>query len=251
MNTRRTDIVNLINEKGKVSFKDLKAAFPDVSDMTLRRDLESLDQEKKIIRVYGGARSAGMLIGMESKLSERAMNNGWQKQQIAEKTLPLLTPNCAIYIDSGTTTLELAKRMPDFDIIVFTGSLGVALELAHLEKVKVNLFGGRLNRRSLCVPGNERLEEELNDVNLSYAFFGVTGFLDSRGFTCGDEKEYRLKKMIAQRADKNVVLMDTSKLGIASTYTFATLDNIDIIVSDGNLPARQIQTFQKRGIEVL
>lgn len=250
MNNRKNEIVEFVNQHGSVSFKEIKDLFPNVSDMTLRRDLDALDQEHALVRVHGGAKSIGTIVGAEDLFSNRAVAHIDEKRSIAQKALSCIMPGCAVFFDSGSTIAELAKILPDESIIIFTGNLAAISDMARLQKPQIYIVSGRLNTQSLCVSGTNSMEL-LHDININYAFFGTTGYSESRGFTCGTEEEYKLKKEIVKRSDKVIVLMDSSKVGISSIYTYATDENVDVVVSDGKLPVRIVERFQRNGVEVL
>ena len=113
MEMRRDAIVQLINENGTVSFAQIKKAFPNVSEMTLRTDLKILDEEKKILRVHGGAKSVQVIIGTDDFLNRKSVRNIPEKQEIAKKALALLHPDTTFFLDSGSTATVLARQIPD------------------------------------------------------------------------------------------------------------------------------------------
>lgn len=250
MEERRQMIIDLINELGFVSFADLKKHIPNVSDMTLRRDLEYLDHAKQIIRIHGGAKSLDIVIGTEDFYVNRSVRNIELKRQIASKARTLFTPGSVIFIDSGSTTTEFCRVIPDEKCTIFTNSISCAFELARLSQVKVYILGGILNSPSLSMNGSRSLEF-LENVNFSTVFFGVTGYSNIRGFTCGEEEEFKLKKSILHKSDKAVMLMDSSKVGIVSTFTFATMKDVDVIVSDGNLSSSVVRQADQLGVEII
>ena len=143
MEQRREKIVSLINREGSVSFTKLKENFHQVSEMTLRRDLEYLDRNKRIIRTHGGARSVEVLIGTDDLYLKRTTRNADEKKIIAEKAVSLVQENTTIFLDSGSTCTEFARHMPDGPYMIFTTSLSGALELARLQQAQV---GGVLRR---------------------------------------------------------------------------------------------------------
>ena len=112
MSQRREKMVEMINRERSVSFAQLKQFFHPASDMTLRRDLEYLDREKRIIRTHGGARSVEVLAGTDDLYLRRSTRNAAGKRAIAQKAAALLQPNAAIFLDSGTTCTEFAKVIP-------------------------------------------------------------------------------------------------------------------------------------------
>ena len=99
MESRRNAIVELINKNGTVSFTQIKNAFPDVSEMTLRTDLKALDAAKRIVRIHGGAKSVQVVIGTDDFMNKRSVRNIQAKQRIAKKALTLLQPNTNIFLD--------------------------------------------------------------------------------------------------------------------------------------------------------
>ncbi len=249
MEQRRNAIVKLVDSQGSVSFSQLKAAFPQVSDMTLRTDLKALDQSKRIVRVHGGAKSVQQVIGTDDLLGHRMQRNTAAKETIARKALELLHPNTTIYIDSGSTTTALARIIPDENYLIFTNALSCATELSRLTASEITIPGGQLNRFSMSVCGIQSILE-MSKVNVDLMFLGVTCYSPETGFTCGVEKEAKLKQAVLNRSGQVVVLMDSTKLGRKSTYTICDLQDVDIIVSDGNLPADFLAQCEKLGVTV-
>ena len=113
MEQRREQIVDLVNQSGSISFAQLKEKIPQISEMTLRTDLKALDEAKRIVRVYGGAKSVDVVIGTDGMLSRRLVRNIEAKQLITQKALKLIRRDTTIYLDSGSTTTMLASHMPD------------------------------------------------------------------------------------------------------------------------------------------
>lgn len=250
METRRNAIVELINEKGTVSFSQLKEAFSQVSEMTLRTDLKYLDETRRILRIHGGARSVQVLAGTDDTLNRKSIRNIPEKQKIAEKALTLVRADTTVFLDSGSTTTVLAKQFPDQSLLIYTTGLSCATELAALERPIVMLPGGRLNRFSQSVYGFSAIKE-LERVNFHQAFLGVMGFHIDAGFTCGNSDEAYLKAAAIRQSHQVVVLMDSSKVGVKSSFCFGTLSDVDVIVSDGNLPKDFLEQCRRYDVTVL
>ncbi len=250
MEMRRNAIVELINENGTVTFAQLKEAFPQVSEMTLRTDLKLLDEARKILRIHGGARSVQVLIGTDDFLNRKSVRNIPQKQKIAEKALSLLRPDTTIFLDSGSTATMFARQFPDQSNLIYTTGLSCATELAELTHPLVMLPGGKLNRYSQSVFGYQAIRE-LERVNFHQAFLGVTGFHMDAGFTCGIYEEAVLKQTAAGQSDQVIALMDSSKIGVKSSFRFCSLEEIDIVVSDGRLPGDFLAECERRHVTVL
>lgn len=230
---RRSGIVEMVNAEGSVSFSQLKKAFPHVSEMTLRTDLKSLDEERLIVRIHGGARSVGYVIGTDDLLANRTSRKAEEKALIASKAIDLLRPDTTIFLDSGSTTTALARAMPDMRLLVFTNSITVVSELARLEKVQAFVIGGRLNRFSMSLHGSQAIDA-IKKLSFDQLFLGVTSYQQGNGLTCGSDEEAALKRTCIQQSEQVVALMDSSKIGRRSTFSICDLDDIDIVVTDGD-----------------
>ncbi|MBS6643015.1 MAG: DeoR/GlpR transcriptional regulator [Clostridiaceae bacterium] len=250
MEERRKAIVELINAQGFVPFAELKEHFPNVSEMTLRRDLEYLDRTKKIVRIHGGAKSLDVLIRTEDFFANRSVCHIEEKRLIASKAITLLEPGSVIFIDSGSTATEFCRNFPDGTYTIFTNSISCAYELASLSQAKIHILGGQLNNTSLSIIGS-RTTAYLETINFSTAFFGVTGYSNTRGFTCGEEEEFKLKTTILRKSERVVMMMDSSKVGIVSTFTFATMQDASIIVSDGRLNPATLRQAEQFHVKVI
>lgn len=250
METRRTAIVDLINERGTVSFAQLKDVFPNVSEMTLRTDLKVLDESRRILRIHGGAKSVQVLIGTDDFLHRKSVRNIPQKQKIAEKALTLLRPDTTVFLDSGSTVTVFARQFPDQSNLIYTTGLSCATELADLSKPTVMLPGGRLNRYSQSVFGFSAIRE-LEGVNFHQAFLGITGYHGAGGFSCGIRDEALLKQTAVRQSDQVIVLMDSSKIGVKCSFNICGLDAVDMIVSDGMLPEDFLEECERHQVEVL
>ena len=246
---RQRAIVQLVNEKGSVPFSVIQECFPDVSGMTLRRDLEALDKRNELIRIHGGAKSINCVMYPEDDYNTRIVNNVEQKQRIARTAVAMLRPEMTVYIDSGTTAVEFSKAFPDDDYLIYTHGLHCGLELSKLEKPEIHLVGGKLSRISLSIVGSNAVYC-LDNINFDMVFLSAGAYSSSRGFTCRGEEESYLRKAVIQRAEKVVMLMDSSKVGKMSSYTLATLDDIDVLITDRGIDDQTLEEFRAHGIEV-
>ena len=248
--SRRSAIVTLINEKGEVTFTQLKEAFPNVSDMTLRTDLKNLDDSKRIVRVHGGARSVDVVVGTDDFMSRRSIRNVDAKKAIVLKAKEMIVPGTAVFLDSGSTTTMLAAELDDQPNLIVTSSVSCAMELARLEKPKVMVPGGSLNRYSLSICGSQGIGE-LQKMTFDLAFMGVTTYDEESGFACNVYEESQLKQTVINKALKTIVLMDSTKVGKHSTFTFGSLKDVDAVISDGSLPESFLAACRENNVEVI
>lgn len=246
---RRNEITSLINEKGEITFADLKEAFPNVSDMTLRTDLKNLDEEKRIVRIYGGAKSVEVVVGTDDYLGRRSIRNVEAKKEIAIKAKEMIHPGMTIFLDSGSTTTMLASVLEDQANLIVTSSISCAMELAKLSKPKVMVPGGFLNRYSMSICGIQGIKE-LQNMSFDLAFIGVTSYSEDFGFSCNVHEETVLKQSVLKQAKKKVILMDSSKLDRQSTFSISTLRDVDAVISDGRLTASFLKTCEENQVIV-
>lgn len=250
MEQRRNMIVELVNQSGNISFAQLKNKIPQISEMTLRTDLKALDEAKRIVRVHGGAKSVDVVIGTDDMLSRRQVRNIEAKQQIVNKAKQFLRRDTTIFLDSGSTTTMLASCIPDQSSLIYTNSLTCAVELGRLTKPSVYLLGGKINQYSMSVCGIHTIQE-VQRINFDQAFVGVTSYFDQTGFNCGVDEEAVLKKTVMQQAEQVILLMDSSKIGVKSTYTFCNLSDVDIVISNDSLPEEFLEECEKCGVQVI
>ncbi len=246
MNTiRREKMLELIEKNSVVTIKELQSLFPEVSLMTIHRDLDTLESHGLITKHRGGVKSVRCIGDIEFNI--RLQNNNSGKLVMAKKALSLISPHTSIFLDAGTSTLFLAKQLPDIHLNIITTSPGIALELCRLSNSTVTLCGGTLNRNNQAIFGNTALEM-LNFINIDTAFIGVSGASLEAGFTCGAEGDMLVKRKVIERARKSVVMCDEEKLKTIMSYTFANMQDVDCIVSDKPLPEEYAEAAEKSGV---
>lgn len=246
---RRERIVEFVNKEEQISFTQLKQEFPDISEMTLRTDLKTLDEQGLIIRIYGGARSVGHVAGRENVLSQRVEKNPELKKEIAAKAVTLLKGKSSVFIDSGSTTTLFCKMIPNEFRQIYTSSISGAAELSLLDKPNVYIPGGRINKGAVSVTGAQAVQD-VQKCHFEICFLGVTSFSPDFGFCCEAKDDALLKEAAAEKSDYVVVLMDSSKFGFTNTHSFLGLDKVDAIVTDQFMSEEHKEFFKKRDILV-
>ena len=154
MKDRLLSIKEFIDKNGKVTLHELECAFSGVSSMTLRRDLNRLEEDNSIIRISGGAISVNTVLrAKEEDFSERIVYNTAEKLEIADKAVKLVEPNSCVFIDGGSTTTYFARALPDENYYVLTNALVIAETILRKEKPLVALLGGDLRRNNFITVG--------------------------------------------------------------------------------------------------
>ena len=247
---RRESIRKYIQEKGEVQLKELEIKYPNVSSMTLRRDLAYLENEGYIIRTRGGAIPVNRLaVNGEDIYSLRAKENIEEKMKVAQKAVTLIETGRSIFIDSGTTMMCLAKLLPDDHLSIITSGPNIGMEIIKHHKPSVVLIGGQLSRNTLSTSGMNSLNF-IKDINIDIAFMATSGFSLESGFTSGNFNECELKKNIIQKARKTVMLMDDKKIDKNMPFTFATLEDIDILVCNTALRDDIVRAAKEAHVEI-
>lgn len=247
---RREKILNLLRENGTVMFKDLEKRFPDVSGMTLRRDIAFFENLGEVVRIRGGARYVRTLGGQEDVYALRAVKNQELKDRIARIAVRYFETRRSIYLDAGSTVMSLARAMPDSAYSILTPAPNIAMEVSKRYKPAVTIIGGLINRNNLSVSGMQT-EQFTRTLNVDIAFITSSAFSPKNGFTCGYYSEAELKNSMIGKAEKTVILMDSTKFGKSMPFTFASMENIDVLITDSRPEPEVLELAQRYGVSVV
>ncbi len=248
---RRKWIGEQLAERPFISLDELFRQFPEVSQMTIRRDLDYFEKKGEAIKVRGGARSAKFITEQSDNPYAQRMNvNIHAKITVAKKAAEFLETGRSIFIDSGSTLQQMIPFIDNGHFTFTTTSPQTALELCRIGKGSVNLVGGRLDRDYQAVSGPQAMHF-LQDVNIDIAFLCPSGLSKESGFTGGNYAECDLKKAVIAKARKVVMLMDSSKADKSLPYTFSGLSDVDVLICDSPLPESLKDAASDAGTEVI
>ena len=243
---RRQEILSLVNEYGTIDFFEIRRRFPDVSEVTLRKDLSYLDETQKIMRTHGGAKS----IPSALNYYYRSSINIHEKQEIAKKAAALINEGDSIFISAGTTCAELAKVLPEYPLCVCSDGVYTVSNIANQSNISVELLGGEVDLNIMRVEGPTVLNR-LENKHFSLAFIGAFSIHPELGFSHGSSMTTAILERVIENSEKNVVLADSEKFNFAFTQHRIPLEHIDCIVTDGNIPKEYQLAFQSKGITVI
>ena len=232
---RQARILERVREDGAVRVADLVREL-GVSDMTVRRDLEILDDRGLVEKVHGGATSVEGSALFEPTFATKSSLQQSEKDAIAVSAASLVEPGMAIALSAGTTTYALAQRLVDIPrITVVTNSIRVTDVLHH---------GGRADQ-TIILTGGVRTRSEalvgpfavaaLRTVHVDLVFVGVHGMDPHSGFTCPNLSEAETDRALIEAARHLVVVADHTKWGVIGISSIARLDQADVLVTDGGL----------------
>ncbi len=249
MNQIRLDrMKSYIEQKNIVTIKELQVLFPEVSLMTVHRDLDALVEAGTVVKFRGGAKSVRH--SGDPEFNVRIGENNAGKLAIAQKAMELLQPHSSVFLDASTTNLMLARSLPDMNLNIVTTGPSIALELCRLHNPVVTLCCGTINRKNLALSGQNTLEM-LDKINIDLAFIGVSGCSVEAGFTCGTESDMLVKRMVIQKARTSVVMCSHDKLKCLMPYTFARLSDVDYLISDEPMPEPFRAAAKAAGLKLL
>jgi DeoR family fructose operon transcriptional repressor len=256
---RQQRIEQILVEEGRVAVVDLARRF-DVTTETVRRDLGVLEEAGSLVRVHGGAVAKDADSTSEPTVIERAGRHGAAKNAIAERALTALGPGFhgSVFIDAGTTTAAVAAGLSERlsavqpsgrPIEAVTHSLTIAPALAATDDVSLTVIGGRIRGITAAAVGVETVNA-IRRLRPDVAFIGTNGVSAEFGLSTPDPDEASVKSAIVQSARRVIVVADASKHDRELLVTFASLEDIDVLVTDAEPPAALGAALADAGVEV-
>ncbi|MDR3138321.1 MAG: DeoR/GlpR family DNA-binding transcription regulator [Treponema sp.] len=250
---RRKDIVEKITEFKTVKVRDLISEY-HVSIETIRRDLEFLEEQGYLQRVYGGAVLRGYYGRAEPERKHREMTNSREKQAIGKKAASLISNGDSVFIDYGTTTVEMVRQLGDKkDLTVLTNAVLVAQELARVAQNtsgwRIILLGGEIRENELTVSG-ALTDSNLKNFYLAKTVIGIGGIDLEAGVTNYYFQEASTHRLAVERADTVIGLADYSKFAVTTLNHICPADKLDILVTDWTVPDAVLEEYRALGITV-
>lgn len=242
---RKQLIVKQVNIHTRLLFADLVKLI-DVSEDTIRRDVNELAEEGQLIRIKGGAMSAAYHIGDDSKTYAR--NN---KLVIADKTLSLLKDDMIVLIGGGTTIREFVKKIPTTLRATFlTVNPLTAVELLDKPLIKTIMIGGQISAYSQMTVSGE-VFEYLANIKANLCIVGINAIDVNKGLTDSDWETIQVKKAMIKAADKVAVLTIAEKLNSSMQMKIADVADIDYLITELPPDSVELEGYKAKGVVVL
>lgn len=246
---RRDKILQKINNKGSVRVDELSKEF-DVSTVTIRNDLEFFEEKGLIHRTYGGALLRNNVYN-DPSLEEKKKLNVDEKRRIGEYAAGMVKDGESIILDSGTTTREIALRLKGKkDLTIMTNAINIALELTGVSNLNLMLTGGVLRDKSYSLVGPEA-ERVMQNYYFDKLFLGVDGMDFEHGLTTPNPLEAQLNRIMVERSNSVIAVMDSSKFNRHSFSFICDLGPIETIITDKNIPTDFEEKLKRRDIRVV
>lgn len=245
---RRAQIADLVKQQRTVNNAELMERF-GISIETVRRDLDYLEQEGVLRKVYGGA-VVNMSLSSEPEYENRTQMHSPQKQAIAREAAKLIQPGDSVYLGVGTTVQAMVPYMKSIGkLTVFTNAVRTAVELSELPDCTVILTGGQLRSKELTLSGFPA-EENLVHFNVDKAFIGIGGITE-KGITDFHIGEAQLHRQLVMNARQSVALADSTKLGVRAMNNVCTLEQISLVITDSNAHKQSVAELKASGAKII
>jgi DeoR family transcriptional regulator, aga operon transcriptional repressor len=248
MLARRRRIAELVEAKRVVRVAELVELF-DVSDVTIRNDLEALAKEGIIVRDHGGA-VAKVRTSLSTAFGQRALLNLESKQRISETAISMLSPGDTVLLDAGTTLMEMAKRLPaTLPMTVITNSLNIAAEVGVRPQVHVILAGGSLSTETISTVG-PLTERDIRELLVDKLFLGIHAIDLEVGLSDVSLDVAKVKATMIAASKSVILLADSTKFPMRALARVAPLSEIDCLITDKGFPEKAAKEMASQGIEV-
>ena len=244
---RQQLILSKLDAHGTVRTIDLAEEF-NVTDETIRRDLQVLSDNDALTRIHGGASSLSGRPKLQS-FSERSHQNIEDKRAIAKAAVDLIQPGRTYAFDSSTTAVTLVSILPDLPFRVVTNAFAVIDQLSSKENIQLISTGGRYHPKTHTFVGGDSIDT-LRHHHVHTAFVSCIGFDTERGASEGFEQQATFKERLVQFAEEIVLLIDSSKFNQHSEYYFASAEQITRIITDDKIEPSIADAIHAKGIKL-
>lgn len=246
---RRSIIISLLEEKGKVDVRELSKMF-NVSEVTVRNDLAQLEKKNVLIRARGGALKVDP-VGIDYHITDKDKINIKLKQLIGARAAKLVNDGDTIMIDSGSTAMEMVRNLDkNQKLTVITNALNIANQFYRNDLVQVIIPGGILRNKSFSLIGSAA-EKSLKNYFCDKVFLGVDGLDITNGLSTPNIEESHFNAAMIEISNQIVVLADSSKIGKRSLAFICPVSKIDVLITDNGLSPEKKVMLENIGVKVI
>jgi len=245
---RHERILRLLEAEGVLKSHRLAAEF-SVTNETIRKDLAHLEKTERILRVHGGAKRISNT-RHDMPLPAREAHRRYEKAEVAMAAIKLIEPNDTVFFDASSTVLAMADHLPEMPITVLTNAHHVIVVLGGRAQCDLICTGGNYEERSRSYVG-AIAEDALKRFVIKWLFLGVDGLHHTVGASEVNPGQAVLKERLIARAENVCVVCDSFKLELKSPFIFASLQQINVLVTDNRADPAIIRLYEAEGIRVI
>ncbi|MBY5760229.1 DeoR/GlpR transcriptional regulator [Rhizobium leguminosarum] len=244
---RKEVILERLDRDQRVSVLELSAEF-GVSGETIRRDLKDLEAEGAVRRIHGGAVPAGRTA--DTPITERITFNALEKDEVAVLARELISDDCAIFLDTGTTTLSLARRLLGFKKLrLYTNSLMIAQAACQHFGVKVQVTPGNLRPIEQDLVGYDTISY-IQQFHFDFVFMGTAAINADYGFMDFEEDEARIRQVLLKQTARGIMLADHSKFDKTGNVITAPFARVHTLVTNRRPPTNILAAAKRGELEI-
>ena len=244
---RQEIILDLLEKNGMVEVTELSRHFK-TSEMTIRKDLNHLNEIGKLQRKYGGAK---LIKSKELPLTEKQKENFAQKEVIALAASSLIENGDSLLLDAGTTTEHIAGYLKKFSrLAVISNGLNIITKIMMYENITLYLPEGKVDSNACSIVGTHA-EASLKKYNAKISFIGVDGITIEQGLMNNSHEANAISSIMLKNSQKRIVLADSSKFGKIGMISLCPLDGIDILITDSGIPEAFVKAFKSAGVQII
>jgi DeoR family transcriptional regulator, aga operon transcriptional repressor len=246
---RRAKILDMLKNQRQVRVDELQQIF-HVSEVTIRNDLDKLEKKNLLIRTRGGGIQP-QRVQFDYEFDKEISLFNKEKQSIGKKAAELVNEKDTIILDSGTTTLEVARHLTAIkELTVITNGIPIACELARYPNLKVVMLGGSFRQSSLSLIG-PIAEENMKSLFCDKVFIGVNAINSKHGMYTTHIEDASLNRMMIDVAKEVIVVTDSSKFQKRGFSNIAPISSVDILVTDRNIPKEEQRALTTAGVRTI
>ena len=256
MNKQKQRTVELLDSLKKENFLSIRqlSIQLDVSEMTIRRDLQQLERNHLIKLLPGGAILNGNTsVEQEpsySLITEHCLHPE-AKMKIGKKAAELVEPNDLIIIDSGTTTEYLSRFIPnEMPLTILCYTLNILFEIYKRKSCKIIFAGGYYHDNTMMFESSEGIQL-INKTRAQKSFLGATGVSDKLGVTCSNPTEPSVKRAVIGSSLQKILMIDSTKFGLVRPCYFADLSEFDTVITDNGIPSEYVAILERSGTKLI
>ena len=263
---RHDDILNLLRQKGVVYTSDLRQAF-DVTDMTIRRDLASMEEDGLLVRFHGGAKPCAPREDAKSRVenpetenshklpmvqivSQRIATREKEKDIIAKKAASLIDPRETIFMNSGTTCLYVLKYLGGKNVRIVSNNASMML-VDRAPDTELTIAGGEHFVRTQSFVG-PLAKNVFENVYASKCILGAAGISYHGGITSSCLQETEINNLMIQQCQgKRIVVADGTKVGVSHSFVSCKINDIDMLITDKSADPAELDKLRLCGLEII
>lgn len=245
---RQKNISLILNNNGSIKVNELSEYF-NVSEATIRRDLQEMEEKRLLKRTHGGAVRID-ITNFEPSFLDKKDERQDEKLAIAKAAASMIKDGDTIILDSGTTTLQIAKNITARNVTVITNSIDIAEELSNNKDLEIVVTGGTLRFKTRAMVGHI-CEKTFSYFRVDKAFIGANGISSVEGITTPNFTEAQTKKAMISAANKVIVVADSSKIQNVCLSVICPISGVTSIITSGDIPQEIESEFKDKGIDVI